>query len=31
MTLTKIEIIESAYEHLGLPKKDCVATVESLF
>ncbi len=31
MSLTKIEIIESAYEHLGISKKDCAAAVESLF
>ena len=31
MSLTKIEIIESIYEHLGIPKKDCVRIVESLF
>ena len=31
MSLTKIDIIESVYEHLGLPKKDCVRIVESLF
>ena len=31
MSLTKIEIIESAYEHLGIPKKDCIRIVDSLF
>ena len=31
MSLTKIEIIESAYENLDIPKKDCVSIVESLF
>jgi integration host factor subunit alpha len=31
MSLTKIEIIESAYEHLGIPKKDCIRLVDSLF
>ena len=31
MGLTKIDIIESAYEQLGIPKKDCVRIVESFF
>jgi integration host factor subunit alpha len=31
MSLTKIDIIESVYEHLGVPKKDCIRIVESLF
>jgi integration host factor subunit alpha len=31
MSLTKIDIIESAYEHLDIPKKDCVRIVESIF
>ena len=31
MTMRKIDIIESAYEELGIPKKDCVRIVESLF
>jgi integration host factor subunit alpha len=31
MTMTKIDIIESVYEHLGIPKKDCVRIVETLF
>lgn len=31
MSLTKIDIIESAYEQLGIPKKDCIHIVESLF
>lgn len=31
MSMTKIEIIESAYEHLDIPKKDCVRIVESIF
>lgn len=31
MTMRKIDIIESAYEQLGIPKKDCVRSVESLF
>jgi len=29
--MTKNDIIESVYEHLGIPKKDCVRIVESLF
>ncbi len=31
MSLTKIDIIESAYEQLDIPKKDCTSIVESLF
>ena len=31
MALTKIDIIESVYEQLDIPKKDCVRLVESLF
>ena len=31
MSLTKIDIIESIYEHLGIPKKDCTRIVDSLF
>ena len=31
MSLTKIDISESAYEQLGIPKKDCIRIVESLF
>jgi integration host factor subunit alpha len=31
MSLTKIEIIESAYDQLGIPKKDCIRIVDSLF
>ncbi len=31
MSLTKIDIIESVYERLDIPKKDCVGIVESLF
>ena len=31
MSMTKIDIIESVYEHLGIPKKDCIRIVESLF
>jgi integration host factor subunit alpha len=31
MSLTKIDIIESIRENIGIPKKDCVRIVESLF
>jgi len=31
MSLRKIDITESVYEQLGMPKQDCVAIVESLF
>lgn len=31
MSLRKIDIIESAYEQLGIPRKDCVRIVDSLF
>jgi integration host factor subunit alpha len=31
MSMTKIDIIESVYEHLDIPKKDCSRIVESLF
>jgi integration host factor subunit alpha len=31
MTLTKIDIIESINEQIGIPRKDCVRIVESLF
>jgi integration host factor subunit alpha len=31
MSQTKIDIIESVYEQLGIPKKDCTSIVESLF
>jgi integration host factor subunit alpha len=31
MSLTKIDIIEAAYTHLDISKKDCVRIVESLF
>ena len=31
MSLRKIDIIESVYNQLGIPKKDCVRIVESLF
>jgi len=29
--MTKIDIIESVYGHLGIPKKDCIRIVDSLF
>ena len=31
MSLTKIDVIESVREKLGIPKKDCVRIVESVF
>jgi integration host factor subunit alpha len=31
MSLTKIDIIDSIYEKLGIPKKECVRIVESVF
>jgi integration host factor subunit alpha len=31
MTVTKIDIIESAYEQLDISKKDCVRIVDSFF
>jgi integration host factor subunit alpha len=31
MSMTKIETINSIYEEIGIPKKDCVHIVESLF
>jgi integration host factor subunit alpha len=31
MSLTKIDIVESIYEQFGIPKKECVSIVESLF
>ncbi len=31
MTMTKIDIIESAYANLDIPKKDCVRIVERFF
>ena len=31
MSLTKVDIIDSIYEKLGIPKKDCVSIVESVF
>jgi integration host factor subunit alpha len=31
MSLKKIDIIESVYHHLDIPRKDCARIVESLF
>jgi integration host factor subunit alpha len=31
MSLTKVDIIDSIYEKLGIPKIDCVRIVESVF
>ena len=31
MSMTKIDIVESISEKIGIPKKDCVKIVESLF
>ena len=31
MSLTKIDIIEAVYTHLGIPKKDCARIVGSVF
>jgi integration host factor subunit alpha len=31
MSLTKIDVIESFYDQLGIPKKECASIVESLF
>jgi integration host factor subunit alpha len=31
MSLTKVDIIDSIYEKIGIPKKDCVSIVESVF
>ena len=31
MSLTKIDVVESIYEKLGMPKKDCARIVESVF
>ena len=31
MSLTKVDIIDAIYEKLGIPKKDCVSIVESVF
>jgi integration host factor subunit alpha len=31
MSVTKIDIIDSIYEQLGIPKKECINIVESVF
>ncbi|MDD5101307.1 MAG: integration host factor subunit alpha [Syntrophales bacterium] len=31
MSLTKIDIINSIYDEIGIPKKECVSIVESVF
>jgi integration host factor subunit alpha len=31
MSLTKVDIIDSIYEKIGIPKKECVRIVESVF
>jgi integration host factor subunit alpha len=31
MSLTKIDVVESIYEKLGIPKKDCARIVEGVF
>ena len=31
MSMTKIDIIESVYAKLGIPKQECVSIVESVF
>lgn len=31
MSLRKIDIVESVYEKFGIPKKDCIRIVESVF
>ena len=31
MSLTKMEIVESMYDEIGIPKKDCARIVDSLF
>jgi integration host factor subunit alpha len=31
MSMKKIDIIDSIYEQLGIPKKECVKIVESVF
>lgn len=31
MSLTKIDIIDSMYEKLGIPRKECIRIVESVF
>jgi integration host factor subunit alpha len=31
MSLTKVDIIDSIYEKLGIPKNECIRIVESVF
>jgi len=31
MAITKIEIINMLYEHIGIPKAECISIVESFF
>ena len=31
MSLTKINIVNSIYDAIGIPKKDCIGIVESIF
>ena len=31
MSLTKVDIIDAIYEKIGIPKKDCIRIVESIF
>ena len=31
MALTKIEIVNMLYEHIGIPKTECVNLIESVF
>jgi integration host factor subunit alpha len=31
MSMTKIDIIDSVYEKLGIPRKECIRIVESVF
>ncbi len=31
MSLTKMNIINSIYDAIGIPKKDCISIVESIF
>jgi integration host factor subunit alpha len=31
MALTKIEVVNMLYEHIGIPKAECISIVESFF
>ena len=31
MSLTKVDIIDAIYEKIGIPKKECIRIVESIF